>query len=534
MFYDAHYLFPRPWTQEQAAPGVPNPAYVALYGNNQLSQPFTAAADQLGMVELWLAGPAKTAVLLTLTTPSQSYQSQTHLSHATAGVYYRFVLPTPLADSADQPFTLTVSAPTATADHPVVVRAVGGDRLGGAVRLNEYNRPGNLDLYSYSGGTMGRWWLAALGEQLLPALFRLRLQQFKPAPLKGNLFAGLLLLLAGLTAVYLFLARPNLRRLLAAAGWSLTALLTLFLGWQLVNGRLQLPWLTPTIPLQPVADVEASDWLSSAPRLVTDLSLVLWTAEREPEARFVSTDFADGRPIIRVPAESRLAFALTLPQNGRFQTSVQPGDATYELRWNDQPIASITGQSDAALGVDLAPWAGQAGVLSLHTHGETGAAWIQPQLLATTDWLLPDATAAQHQTAFAFDEGVRLLGVTADAASPGGVALVRLFWQIDQPTKRVATVFVHLLGADGELLAQHDGQPVGGSYPLPVWPAGVVVADDHPLFLPADLSPGTYTLAVGLYDPTDFARWSVRDGAGQPLPDDRGLIETAVSVNVPP
>ena len=59
MFYDAHYLFPRPWTQEQEAPGVPPPAPLSvLYGPNRVTQSFIAGADRLSMVEVWLAGPA--------------------------------------------------------------------------------------------------------------------------------------------------------------------------------------------------------------------------------------------------------------------------------------------------------------------------------------------------------------------------------------------------------------------------------------------------------------------------------------------
>ena len=59
MFYDAHYLFPRPWTQEQEAPGVPEPAPVsALFGPNMVTQGFIAGADNLTMVDVWIAGPA--------------------------------------------------------------------------------------------------------------------------------------------------------------------------------------------------------------------------------------------------------------------------------------------------------------------------------------------------------------------------------------------------------------------------------------------------------------------------------------------
>jgi len=62
-------------------------------------------------------------------------------------------------------------------------------------------------------------------------------------------------------------------------------------------------------------------------------------------------------------------------------------------------------------------------------------------------------------------------------------------------------VFIHLLDATGQIVAQHDGQPRNGAYPTSVWDAGEVVADEHVLDLPADLPTGAYRLRVGWYLP---------------------------------
>lgn len=43
MFYDAHYLFPRPWTQAQEAPGVPAPFPVAFTAKTPSPSPLSAA-----------------------------------------------------------------------------------------------------------------------------------------------------------------------------------------------------------------------------------------------------------------------------------------------------------------------------------------------------------------------------------------------------------------------------------------------------------------------------------------------------------
>jgi len=62
-------------------------------------------------------------------------------------------------------------------------------------------------------------------------------------------------------------------------------------------------------------------------------------------------------------------------------------------------------------------------------------------------------------------------------------------------------VFVHLLDAEGRIVAQHDSQPQDGAYPTSVWDAGEVVADEHVLDLPVDLPAGHYRLRVGWYLP---------------------------------
>ncbi|MCA9953766.1 MAG: hypothetical protein KC434_03545, partial [Anaerolineales bacterium] len=70
MFYDAHYLFPRPWTQTQEVSGVPEPFPVAFYGPNTISQTFVSGANNLTAVELWLRSPQIGGVTVTLSDES--------------------------------------------------------------------------------------------------------------------------------------------------------------------------------------------------------------------------------------------------------------------------------------------------------------------------------------------------------------------------------------------------------------------------------------------------------------------------------
>ena len=91
------------------------------------------------------------------------------------------------------------------------------------------------------------------------------------------------------------------------------------------------------------------------------------------------------------------------------------------------------------------------------------------------------------------------------AARPGDVVSVRLVWSADATPGRPYKVFLHLLAADGRLVAQRDGEPGGGSRPTMDWAAGELVGDNHGLLLPADLPAGEYALRLGLYDAFDAA-----------------------------
>jgi beta-glucosidase len=79
-----------------------------------------------------------------------------------------------------------------------------------------------------------------------------------------------------------------------------------------------------------------------------------------------------------------------------------------------------------------------------------------------------------------------------------------------------------------------DGQPVYNTYPLSYWQPGTVIADRHPLSLPADLAQGDYTLAVGLYDPDSLERWPVVGPDGRPEPDNRALLTTSLPLGATP
>jgi uncharacterized membrane protein len=98
---------------------------------------------------------------------------------------------------------------------------------------------------------------------------------------------------------------------------------------------------------------------------------------------------------------------------------------------------------------------------------------------------------------------IKLLGY--DVSPPDGRAgddvEVTLYWQALAPMDRNYTVFVHLVGPNGQLVAQSDREPQWRQIPLPTstWQPGEELRDQHLLELPPDLSPGNYQLNAGVY-----------------------------------
>ena len=554
MFYDAHYLFPRAWTQEQTAPGVPDPAPLAFFGPNRVSQSFVSGSDRLSMVEVWLAGQEDEVVSVSLVDDQGGNVSGAiQLIAGPEGGSYHLSFE-PFLKAKGRQFTLTMTAPDSILENPVVVRTVGGDRLDGSLNLNEYNRPGNLGLTTYASGLPGTWWLEAIGEQLLPAVFRIRLQQYKPSMFKGNFFPLLLLITALLTVLYLVLARPqaipSFNQLSKALGWALVLVLTLFILWQLVGGRVKVRPFQKSIPLRPsVTVVGKAPRPGSSPRLINDLVADLWTAERYPEERFVSSEIAKGMPAIRVPADSRLAYNLDLPPSARFRTGIVgigQGKLGIEVSVGEEKVVveEVEGTGDANvqdvrwIGFDLTPWAGQPITINMITESkgdDLEGLWIMPQIETKSDWLLSDPLLPGikiEDASYQFGDAVELIGfsVMPTVLERDDTAFVSLYWRPLLESDAYGKVFIHLIDEQGHLVAQDDTQPVDNAYPIPVWQLGTIILDEHALELPAELLSGKYTVAIGLYDPDSLARWSATGPDGLVIPDGRVILRTNVEV----
>ncbi len=80
-----------------------------------------------------------------------------------------------------------------------------------------------------------------------------------------------------------------------------------------------------------------------------------------------------------------------------------------------------------------------------------------------------------------------------------------LFWRCTEQIWENATVFVHLVDAQGNKVAQRDVPPLEGTRPTSSWQPGEELRDDQDVSIPAEVPPGEYEILVGMYIPETLA-----------------------------
>lgn len=202
------------------------------------------------------------------------------------------------------------------------------------------------------------------------------------------------------------------------------------------------------------------------------------------------------------------------------QSDHRPGGIYYPTSlWRTRAV--LRDEHRVRLNADLGrpPYALQVG---LYTGAAEALAHLgEPQRIG---WLLaaqPPATLPADragQVAAVFGREIALLGYTRQTDDRG--IGVRLYWQAHAAPATDYTLFLHLVDAAGQIVAQHDGPPAGAAAPTGGWPRDFTFAADVTIARPAGgLPPGVYRLVAGLYDPVTLARLTAVDGGGQTLGD---------------
>lgn len=125
-----------------------------------------------------------------------------------------------------------------------------------------------------------------------------------------------------------------------------------------------------------------------------------------------------------------------------------------------------------------------------------------------------------------------LLGYTLEDQSliPGEILHFTLFWEAHGPADNYWSVFTHLIGPDGALVAQDDQIPYEGVYPPDRWWPGQIVDDDFAIQIPESAPAGDYYLQVGMYDFQTGERLPLFSPGGEPIPDNLIRLHTPIRI----
>jgi Dolichyl-phosphate-mannose-protein mannosyltransferase len=224
-----------------------------------------------------------------------------------------------------------------------------------------------------------------------------------------------------------------------------------------------------------------------------------------------------------VPPGARVAAELRpLPGPLESRWAEAPGLLQHNLAWyRRQGYAYLIASSDAwqqwAVPESYARFTGRPP--SAEFGGASPRDMLGPHLVVYATGLAA-ADAPERPPGDVRIDGARLAGIAlgqpeqkaqqlglrpAHEFKPGDVLGLRTFWSVDQPFGRDFFIFVHVLDAAGNTVAQRDAPPWQGRFPTSSWRTGTLVVDVNDLALPKELAAGEYTIAIGMFDPASGA-----------------------------
>ncbi len=126
--------------------------------------------------------------------------------------------------------------------------------------------------------------------------------------------------------------------------------------------------------------------------------------------------------------------------------------------------------------------------------------WISTVRLAVYGTAaLPDTPAVSLDARLGDTIALEGYALPETAFAPGDVIPLTLFWRAEVTPAERYKVFVHLVNADGTLVAQTDAEPGGGFALTTLWQPGEGQIDRYGVLVPPDSTPGEHRLLVGMY-----------------------------------
>lgn len=263
----------------------------------------------------------------------------------------------------------------------------------------------------------------------------------------------------------------------------------------------------------------ATDWQEPPPYTVTKtprqpvvvgpLTLIGWqrTAPEAGDFLFALLSWRQTEP---VEYQINTSLQLVAPDGTRLSQDDGPPARGF-LSTVDRAEATIPDPMVLQVPADLPPGRYRLEVVAYNVETQDPLGLPVP-----IDWfrLGPEPAAPAQETDVAWEHGMRLAGHAPlpETLAPGAPLTLRLLWETSATLPADYTAFVHLVGPDGNLVAQSDRAPEGGFYPTSAWEVGERVADTYTLEVPETLAPGEYRLQVGWYEPGTGARLATQDG----------------------
>ena len=140
--------------------------------------------------------------------------------------------------------------------------------------------------------------------------------------------------------------------------------------------------------------------------------------------------------------------------------------------------------------------------------------WVEVQAYPRT----PVVAQVQHPVNAEVGE-LSLLGYGLDQPfSRGTSQTFHTYWRVNADPTRDGTLFLHVIGPDGNLVAQDDSPPEEGRRSTLTYRAGDGIDQLHRLLIPERAPDGEYRVYAGVYNSSDKVRWPAEQD-GQPAKD---------------
>lgn len=282
---------------------------------------------------------------------------------------------------------------------------------------------------------------------------------------------------------------------------------------------LALGLLTVTRPTRPATPAALDPQYAAATPFgpLTLLGYNLDRTEATPGSPFLLTLFwqADSQPdedlwvqLSLAAADGTIAWQQNLPP---VRTEFPPTDWLAGDTWRGQQVMRLP----ASLAGGVYTW--ELAVCRLVGDGCEPLAAATPlgSLVINAPerlWELPPLSL-ERESPFVDVASFMGVGQSLPAWLPGETVKVELVWRAAAETPLSYHVFLQLLGPDGQVIAQSDGEPADWTRPTTGWLPGEIILDPRTLTLPGPLPPGVYTLVIGLYLPEIGQRLSLSDGS---------------------